>query len=133
MRPRESRVHSDNMPMISIAALTRKLIDGQIRLSRAFDQVLAEEYRRDGNLDFITSFVPKYLEPHTRVYDVGGGKHPYVDTKLKAELSLSVVGLDIDRNELSRAPEGAYDELVCSDIATYRGKQDADLIICQAV
>jgi 2-polyprenyl-6-hydroxyphenyl methylase/3-demethylubiquinone-9 3-methyltransferase len=67
------------------------------------------------------------------VYDVGGGKHPYVDTKLKAELSLSIVGLDIDPNELSRAPEGAYDELICSDIATYRGKQDADLIICQAV
>jgi 2-polyprenyl-6-hydroxyphenyl methylase/3-demethylubiquinone-9 3-methyltransferase len=118
---------------VTSAGVTRKLINGQVRLSHAFDQVLAEEYRKDGNLDFVTSFVPKYLRPHFKVYDVGGGKHPYVSTKLKSELELSVVGLDIDQNELNQAPQGAYDELVCSDIAGYRGKQDADLIICQAV
>lgn len=113
--------------------ILRNLIKSQQLLSRAFDRILDDKYRLDGNRDFVNSFAPLYLKPNLRIYDIGGGKNPYIDLKLKSTLRLSVVGLDIDQGELDRAPKGAYDELICCDITKYEGKQDADLIICQAV
>ena len=41
-----------------------------------------------------------------------------------------MVGLDIDADELARAPPGAYDETVCADITRHVGKGDADLVVC---
>jgi len=94
---------------------------------------MPERFRVDGHEDFKASFAPKYLRPRLKVYDVGGGKIPYIDHRRKAELGLAVVGLDIDREELRRAPQGAYDEMICADITRFKGGGDADLIICQAV
>jgi SAM-dependent methyltransferase len=108
-------------------------INSQIYLSTLFDKVLPERFRVDGHEDFMASFAPKYLRPHLKVYDVGGGKIPYIDHRRKAELGLAVVGLDIDREELRRAPRGAYDEMICADITRFKGGGDADLIICQAM
>jgi 2-polyprenyl-6-hydroxyphenyl methylase/3-demethylubiquinone-9 3-methyltransferase len=67
------------------------------------------------------------------VYDIGGGKQPLIPVAKKSELGLKVIGLDIDRKELARAPSGAYDQVICADIQTYRGVGDADVVICQAV
>src|SRR5688572_28019896 len=94
----------------------RALIDSQVRMSRALTQRLPEKYRIDGNSDFAATFAPKYLKPGMTIYDVGGGKHSFIDAELKARLGVRVVGLDIDAGELSRAPAGCYDETVCADI-----------------
>ena len=67
------------------------------------------------------------------VYDVGGGKRPFLSTAEKTALDLSVYGLDIDRDELASAPPGAYERVICSDIGAYAGNADADVVICQAV
>jgi len=48
-------------------------------------------------------------------------------------LSAKVVGLDIDKAELDSAAAGAYDSVICADITGFKGCQDADLIICQAL
>jgi SAM-dependent methyltransferase len=48
-------------------------------------------------------------------------------------LGITVVGLDIDENELRQAPADSYNEVICADISQYRGNSSADLVICQAV
>ena len=111
----------------------RSLIKSQKRLSRYFDTFLPEKYRIDGNQDYIHSLVPKYLKENLTIYDVGGGKHPYLSVDKKNSLSAKVVGLDIDENELGKAPKGAYDKIICADISKFSGNYEADMVICQAV
>ena len=109
-------------------------VNTQIYLCTEFDKIMPERFRVDGHQDFKASFAPKYLRPRLKVYDVGGGKIPYIDHRRKAELGLAVVGLDIDREELRRAPQGATNEMILpQDITRFKGGGDADLIICQAV
>lgn len=115
-------------------SLLRTFINANIGLSKWFDrQFLPPSFLKDGNRDFITEIVPSYLRQEMKIYDVGGGKQPFVDTEKKAALGLYVVGVDISQSELDRAPVGAYDEAVCADIANVQGHADGDLVICQAV
>lgn len=114
--------------------LARRFIDMNIRCSRAFDAFLIpDRFRVDGNQDFIYNFAKKYLKPGVTVYDIGGGKQPYIDRETKDRLGLKVIGLDIDANELARAPQGLYDDVVCADITKYAGSGNADLLVCQAL
>ena len=119
---------------ISIASKSLSLfVRSQRALSRAFDHLLPSKYRKDGNRDYIVSFVPAYLRNGMTVYEIGGGKSPLTDLERKRAMGLTVVGIDIDQAELSLAPPGAYDKAICTDICDYRGEGDADLVICQAV
>ncbi len=112
----------------------RRFIDLNRRCSRAFDAVLTpEKCRVDGNRDFIDNFAKKYLQRGLTVFDVGGGKQPYINRETKEALALKVIGLDIDANELARAPSGLYDEVICADITKYSGNGTADLLVCQAL
>ncbi len=111
----------------------RWLINNQVWLSRKFDKVLPYKFRVDGNYDFQENIVPACLKENMVVYDVGAGKRPLLNSKVKEQLNLRVVGLDIEQEELEAAPSGSYDEKIEADIAGYRGSIDADLIICQAL
>jgi 2-polyprenyl-6-hydroxyphenyl methylase/3-demethylubiquinone-9 3-methyltransferase len=113
--------------------MLRALINSQVWLSRKFDEWLPALYRIDGNRDFVDSLVPDYLQADLTIVDVGGGKNPYLSPAKKSRLKAHVIGLDIDQTELNQAPKGAYDEIVCADISKYRGKRQADMVICQAV
>lgn len=113
--------------------MLRALLRSQTWLSREFDKRLPEKFRIDGNRDYIDRFVPGFLGTNLTVYDVGGGKRPYLSIDRKKELNATVVGIDIDAGELDRAPSGAYDQTIVHDISNYRGSNDADLLICQAV
>jgi 2-polyprenyl-6-hydroxyphenyl methylase/3-demethylubiquinone-9 3-methyltransferase len=114
--------------------LAYTFIESQQRLSRAFDRrVLPEEYSVDGSKSFFQAIVEPRLFAGATLYDVGGGRGPIVPAETKQKLGLRVVGLDISAEELSLAPPGAYDEMVCADIATYRGQGDADLVICNTL
>lgn len=44
-----------------------------------------------------------------------------------------VTGFDISQEELDQAPAGAYNAVVCEDLTIYRGNNDADIVVCQAV
>ena len=115
-------------------SVLRKFLNANISLSKWFDRrFLSPSYLIDGNKDFINQMAPSYLLQGMKIYDVGGGKQPFVDVNKKNQLSLTVVGIDISQSELSRAPIGGYDETVCADIANVQGKGDGDLVICQAV
>lgn len=115
-------------------SLLRSFINANIRLSRWFDrQFLPSYFVKDGNKDFIFEMAPSYLSQGMKIYDVGGGKQPFVDTSKKGDLCLTVVGIDISQSELDRAPVGAYDETICADIAKVHGHADGDLVLCQAV
>jgi 2-polyprenyl-3-methyl-5-hydroxy-6-metoxy-1,4-benzoquinol methylase len=111
----------------------RQFIELNRQWSYRFDVFLPTDLRVDGRTDFATSFVPDYLTAGMTVYDVGGGKSPFVAVETKRRLELTVIGLDIDAAELARAPEGTYERVICADICTYRGSHDADVVICQSV
>ena len=113
--------------------ILRKFIHTQIYLAQSFDKILPGDYRIDGSHEFQTSFVPKYLKNHFKVYDIGGGKNPIITLTLKQQLAITFVGLDIDQQELDQAPTGVYDESICADITQHKGKGDADLVICHAL
>lgn len=109
------------------------LLKSQTFLSSRFDELLPEKFRVDGNGDFIKDLVPKYLMKNLLIYDIGGGKRPYLNADIKKSLNAVVIGLDIDIDELKNAPIGIYDEIVCTDIAEYKGKGCADMFLCQAL
>ena len=112
----------------------RKFIDLNIKLSMRFDKLFfPPSLLVDGNNDFAIDMVPTYLRRGLKIYDVGGGKSPFIDLDQKIAQGLYVVGIDISQKELDRAPIGSYDEVVCADIAAFKGNGDGDLVICQAV
>ena len=115
-------------------SVLRRVVALQQRLSFGFDRiVLPARLRTDGNTDFAASFVPPYLHAGVTVYDIGGGSTPFVTRQMKQRLGLEVVGLDIESQELARAPAGLYDRTINSDICDYPGKEEADLVICRSV
>ena len=116
-----------------MSPILRSFIRWNIRCSNAFDRLLPEDYRVDGNSDFRRGFVDRWLRPGVRIADIGGGKNPFINAGRKVELGAYVTGIDISASELANAPVGAYDATVCADIGRYQGTADADLCICQAV
>ena len=113
--------------------MLRQILDSQIRWSYAVERRLPPELTTDGYSDFAKRIVPAYLRPGQVVYDVGGGKRPYVTRAQKDSLGLTVVGVDISQSELDQAPAGIYDRTICCDVSRLRGSEDADLLICLAV
>lgn len=112
----------------------RRFIEWNRKLSWKFDSwFIPQKFCIDGNRDFIDSFARKHLKEGLHVFDIGGGKNPYVNRATKDRLALTVVGVDIDAGELARAPDGLYDRTVCADITAYSGDGTADLVICQAL
>jgi SAM-dependent methyltransferase len=113
--------------------LFRWILDSQIRWSRSVERRLSPELTMDGYSDFVARLVPAYLKAGQVVYDIGGGKRPYVSAEQKAALGLTIVGVDISQDELDLAPAGVYDRTICADVSRLRGNGDADLLICLAV
>ena len=114
--------------------LLRLFIDSQIKLSGWFDRLLPVKFRIDGYEDTAQSVIPKYLRGNSVIYDIGGGKNPYMTTDLKAKFeNCYVIGIDIDEYELRSAPDGIYDKAIAADIANYDGHKDGDLVICLAL
>ncbi|MGE5567078.1 MAG: methyltransferase domain-containing protein [Parcubacteria group bacterium] len=111
----------------------RRLLNSQVKLSRAFDKLLPADMRVDGNAYFNTDFVEAYVRPGQRVWDVGSGRFPYFSLEDKKRLKLHVTGLDIVAKELAAAPKGAYDEAVTGDLTRFTGKGQADLVVSNAV
>ena len=113
--------------------MLKMFIKSQKWLSRQFDRLLSGKFRLDGQTDYQENIVPAYLEKGMLIYDIGGGKRPYLNPGDKERLKAEVVGLDISAEELDKAPEGAYDQKVCADIAGYTGNGNANLILCQSL
>ena len=110
----------------------RLFIDLNVRLSVLIDSALPRALRRDGNSFFKEEMLPEALRSDLTIYDLGGGSNPYLPADLKQELNAIVVGLDISADELRKAPSGCYDRTISCDLSQFQGKQDADLVICQA-
>jgi len=113
--------------------LVRAFLSGQQRLCTRIDRRLSPLYRLDGGNDFAGDLVPRHLRHGLKIYDVGGGKQPFLEPVRKEELRATVIGLDISEHELALAPDGAYDDRIVADIAGYRGAADGDLVLCMAL
>jgi SAM-dependent methyltransferase len=127
-----------NMRSISTTAapaspgILGRLIASQKYLSAAFDRMLPRDYRVDGCKDF-DNFARPYLARASVLWDVGGGRFPFLSRELKSELLLTTVGFDISAAELDAAPSGIYDRKVAADILTYQGQGEADIVVCQSL
>lgn len=113
--------------------MMRQFINWQMAISVGFDRLFPQKYCLDGQTVFQRVVAPRFISKGMTIYDVGAGKRPYITRAMKDDLTLTVIGLDIDQRELDLAPEGAYTRTVCADISVYEGNRDADLVICQAV
>ncbi|MGA9766894.1 MAG: methyltransferase domain-containing protein [Rhodomicrobium sp.] len=114
-------------------SLIRTFIRLNIRWSGATDRLIAKRFSIDGNADFKSRFVPTYLTPGAIIYDIGGGKTPFLSLSEKQALSAYIVGIDISESELKAAPAEIYDRTIAKDICAYRGAADGDLAICCTV
>lgn len=115
-----------------IGWIARQFIASQVALSSAFDQLLPRSFRVDGSKDFKQRIVPSYLRPGLIVYDIGGGARPCVDLETKRRLGLKVTGVDIDEEQLAKAPRGVYDRAIVADITTYQEQNAADIVVCKS-
>lgn len=124
----ESNDHRANLTV----RLLRAFIRSQVALSNAFDLLLPLSLCIDGAKDFRHRIVPQHLRSSLVIYDIGGGARPCVTVEAKRRLGLRVIGIDIDKQEFAKAPEGIYDRTVVADIANYQEKQVADLVVCKS-
>ncbi len=123
---------SDGILRKGIGRIARWLIASQVALSRAFDRLLPRSFRIDGSKDFKQRIVPSYLRPGLVIYDIGGGARPCVDLETKRRLGLKVTGVDIEDEQLAKAPRGLYDRTIVTDITTYQEQNAADLVVCKS-
>jgi SAM-dependent methyltransferase len=123
---------SDDILRKRIGRIASQLIASQVALSRAFDQLLPRSFRVDGSKDFKQRIVPNYLRPGLVIFDVGGGARPCVDLETKRRLGLTVAGVDIDEQQLAKAPRGLYDRTIVADITTFAGQNAADIVVCKS-
>jgi 2-polyprenyl-3-methyl-5-hydroxy-6-metoxy-1,4-benzoquinol methylase len=118
---------------VLLMSLIRQVIDANIRISAATDRLFPRRFQIDGNSDFSGGIVSNYLKPGSVIYDIGGGKTPFLSLGQKQSLGARIVGVDISEKELKAAPAGIYDQFFAEDICTYQGAGDGDLVICRAV
>ena len=115
-----------------MSPLVHRAIASQVALSGAFDHLLPHSFRVDGSKDFKRRIVPNHLRPNLVIYDVGGGARPCVDLETKRRLGLTVVGVDVDDEEFTKAPIGVYDKTIVTDITTCTLENVADLVVCKS-
>lgn len=124
----------DPVPKADLAehGMLRKFLNWNKAASAAFNRLLPTRLSLDGNRTFHRDFLPFAVQQGDLVYDLGGGARPVISPERKAELSVRIVGLDIDGDELAAAPPGSYDQTIAHDLCSYTGQGDADVVICQA-
>jgi trans-aconitate methyltransferase len=115
-----------------LTRIGRQLVASQVALSRAFDRLLPQSFRVDGSKDFKQRIVPSHLRPGLVIYDIGGGGRPCVDMETKRRLGLTLIGLDIDEDEFTKALPGLYDHTIVADVTSYQQEEVADLVVCKS-
>lgn len=114
-------------------SVIRKFIWSQRVLSNKFDLLLPLIFRIDGNNFFLKHVVPMLIQDNSKIVEVGGGKNPILSAEEKKRRNITVIGVDIDHEELKLAPAGTYNQIIVADITKYREALNADLVICQSV
>lgn len=110
----------------------RAFVRSQIAMSRALDRTLFSRMSVDGNSYYISK-IRQLVTQNARVADVGGGKQPLFSPDEVARRGLFITGIDIDKAELARAPQGAYQGVIVSSLESLRGPSDHDFVIAQSV
>lgn len=99
------------------------------RSSQAFDRLLPTDWQVEGSREYRRNLLPSLLKPGLTVWDIGSGRTPMIPPERKSQIGLTVVGLDIDPDELRNAPPGAYDRSIVADLTAFTGDGTADLVI----
>lgn len=126
------------MPADKTESMRRSFINLNRWFSRGFDKVFVPRKARiDGLHDYIGNVVPPLVKSGMQIFDIGGGKRPFVGMQMARPSNISVIGVDIDADELAQAPQGLYDATIVADIASPRGlkakNRRANLVICAAL
>lgn len=112
--------------------LLRRLVLGQIAACKVIDRRFFGSLTTDGNGEFC-ELVRQLVPPGTVIADIGGGKTPVFTVDEVNENGFKVTGIDIDADELSRAPAGAYSQVVVSAIERCEGPAVHDFVLAQSV
>jgi 2-polyprenyl-6-hydroxyphenyl methylase/3-demethylubiquinone-9 3-methyltransferase len=115
-----------------MANFIKSFVSFNQNVSRWLNKLLPESVCQDGNSFFRTRILPGLLQNGAVIYDLVGGKQPFVTSEIKTRWSLKVVGLDLSADELKSAPPGVYDTTIVADLCEFKGNSDADIVICQA-
>ncbi len=126
------------MPADKTESMRRSFINLNRWLSHGFDKVFVPRNARiDGLHDYISNMVPQLVKSDMQIFDIGGGKRPFVGMQMARPSDVSVVGVDIDAHELAQAPQGLYDATIVADVASPGGiktkNRRANLVICAAL
>ena len=116
-----------------LSKVTRRLIVQQITLCNGLDRLLPHDIRIDAKEYFRNYYLQRLITEHARIYDIGGGRNPVISMHLKGSKSLSVIGLDISAEELTKAPHGMYDFKIAADITNFEGAGDGDFVVSKAM
>ncbi len=68
--------------------MLKLFLKSQKWLSKQFDRLLPEKFRLDGQTDYQKKIVPAYLKENLLIYDIGGGKRPYLNPGKKNVIKL---------------------------------------------
>ena len=112
--------------------LLRGFIRWQVKLSRSFDRRFFGGLATDGN-GYYLELLARSVPDGSVVADVGGGKRPFFSPNEVAEKSLTVTGIDIDGEELARAPAGSYSNVIISALEHLEACPQHDVVIAQSV
>lgn len=85
--------------------------------NRTWLQQINERYAYDWQGSFTTYYTP-LLQPSMTILDVGSGRRPLIPAAARPE-GCSYIGLDVSKEELNRAPNGAYDQQYVQDLAVH--------------
>lgn len=110
----------------------RTIINFNVALCKRLDGSLWPRMSIDGNRRFI-EIARASVPSGVVIADVGGGKSPLFSPEEVAAKRLSVIGIDIDGNELAAAPHGAYAKTAQVDITSYKGDASADVVLVQSL
>lgn len=58
--------------------LIRRFVGFQGDLCRRFDTFMPAAFRVNGYHDIMQRIIPQYLAEHMKIYEIGGGKWPYI-------------------------------------------------------
>ena len=112
----------------------RMFLNWNKQVSASIQDLLDNLVPRDRGWEVFTEqTLPSILKRNTKVLDVGGGKRPLISLEQKKKLNLTVIGMDIDEEELAQAPKGSYDGTIVGDIEQVDLHSSYDLIFSCAV
>ncbi len=112
--------------------ILKSFFDLNRKISFSFDKLLPRSMSIYGTTDFHERLLPAYIQDNWTIYDIGGGKRPFIFPEMKVDKNITLIGVDIDETELRKAPQNNYDQIIVADMTAYTGAGDGHAVISRS-